>query len=125
MYSLSEILLLGAVAGFTIFLGLPVMLFRISDRKKGLLNAGAIGILVFLVVDVFGKAWQSTVDSSISAFSKGGDALNAGSHLLAMFGGLAVGLLGLVAYERRYLRKAQGGPVLPNQKVAVMIAIGI
>src|SRR5437870_13117537 len=98
LYSLSEIFLLGAVAGFTIFLGLPVMLFRISDKKKGLLNAIAIGILVFLVVDVLGKAWQSTMQASISAFEGNGPSLFAASNLLAMSGGMAMGLLGLVAY---------------------------
>jgi zinc transporter, ZIP family len=125
LYSLSEILLLGGVAGFTIFLGLPVMLFRISDKKKGLLNATAIGILLFLVVDVLGKAWQSTVQVSMMTFGGGGSAFLAALNLLAMFGGMAIGLLGLVAYEKRYLRRTQGSPGLPGHKLATMIALGI
>ncbi len=124
MYSLSEILLLGAVAGFTIFLGLPVMLLRISDKKKGLLNAIAIGILVFLIVDVFGSAWRSTVDASLSAFGGKGPAFSAVLNLVAMFGGIAVGLLGLVAYEKRYL-KAEHNQGFASHRIATMIALGI
>src|SRR5215831_7061148 len=123
LYSLSEILLLGAIAGFTIFLGLPVMLFRIGDKKKGVLNAVAIGILIFLVVDVFGKAWQSTLDASVSAFGGSGSSVVAAYNLLAMFGGIAVGLLGLVAYENRYLHKTEARPGLPSHKLATMIAL--
>jgi ZIP family zinc transporter len=125
MYSLSEIILLGAVAGFTIFLGLPVMLLHISDKKKGLLNAIAIGILVFLIADVFGSAWRSTVATSISAFSSNGSSVLAALNLIAMFGGIGVGLLGLVAFERRYLGKREGVQPLANHRIATMIALGI
>ncbi len=125
MYSLSEILLLGAVAGFTIFLGLPVMLLHISDKKKGLLNAIAMGILVFLIVDVFGSAWRSTVDASISAMSTNGSSLTAVSNLIAMFGGIGVGLLGLVAFERRYLGKTERVQPFASHRIATMIALGI
>ena len=53
-----QLLLLGAIAGFTIFLGLPVArLQHLSPKKKGFLNAIAIGILVFLIIDVFSHAY--------------------------------------------------------------------
>jgi ZIP family zinc transporter len=49
-----QLLLLGSIAGFTIFLGLPVTaLQHLSIKKKGFLNAFAIRILVFLIIDVF------------------------------------------------------------------------
>ena len=48
-----QLLLSGSIAGFTIFLGLPVAaLQHLSPKKKGFLNAFAIGILVFLIIDV-------------------------------------------------------------------------
>ena len=54
-----QLLVLGAIAGFTIFLGLPLAgLQNLSLRKRGFLNAFAIGILVFLIIDVFGHAWE-------------------------------------------------------------------
>ena len=55
-----QLLVLGSIAGFTIFLGLPLaVLQNISPKKKGFLNAIAIGILIFLNIDVFGHAWDS------------------------------------------------------------------
>ena len=47
-------LVLGAFAVLPIFLGLCVgALGSVSIRKKGFLNAVGVGILAFLVVDVF------------------------------------------------------------------------
>ena len=51
--SMGEILALGAIAGFTVFLGLPLGRMRsASTRVRSLLNAGATGILLFLFSDV-------------------------------------------------------------------------
>jgi ZIP family zinc transporter len=64
-----QLLLLGAFAGLTIFLGLPLAVAQsVSPKKKGFLNAFAIGILIFLIVDVFGHAWEPTADAASSAF---------------------------------------------------------
>jgi ZIP family zinc transporter len=106
---------LGSIAGFTIFLGLPLaVLQNVSPKKKGFLNAFAIGILVFLIIDVFSHAWESASGSAHDAFTgKSSSVGNAVFNLLAMFGGLAIGLLGLVFYESRYMKKPiqqrQGG----------------
>src|SRR5580692_5752701 len=49
--------LLGAIAGFTIFLGLPIARARrLSAKTIALLNALAIGILLYLVVEIAQKA---------------------------------------------------------------------
>jgi zinc transporter, ZIP family len=102
-----QLLLLGAIAGFTIFLGLPLAaLQNVSGRKKGFLNAIAIGILVFLIIDVFSHAWETTGNAAFSAFRGHGSVQEAVVTLIALFGGLAIGLLGLVFYESRYMRKA-------------------
>jgi len=100
------LLLLGSIAGFTIFLGLPLaVLQNVSSKKKGFLNAIAIGILVFLIIDVFGHAWDSVGNVTKDTFS-GKVAVSTGvSTILALFGGLAIGLLGLVFYEERYMKK--------------------
>lgn len=56
--SSSQITMLGAIAGFTIYLGLPIgRLKNPARRLRAALNAVAIGILVFLVWDVLTAAW--------------------------------------------------------------------
>jgi zinc transporter, ZIP family len=99
-----QLLLLASIAGFTIFLGLQLALLQnVNPKKKGFLNAFAIGILVFLIIDVFGHAWQSIGIAAQGTFAGKYSLGNAVFDLLAMFGGLAIGLLGLVFYESRYM----------------------
>ncbi|MDG6983438.1 MAG: ZIP family metal transporter [Nitrososphaerota archaeon] len=123
MVDLIELTLLGSLAGFTIFLGLPVALLGVGDRTRGFLNAFAVGILMFLIVDVFSHAWDLTTATATSAFQGTGSAETAVANLALMFGGLTLGLLGLVAYERRYIGKSLEG-VEPG-KVSTMTALGI
>ena len=55
--STAEILLLGALAGCTIFIGLPVARLRnVSPAARSLLAAIATGILIFLLWDVLTNA---------------------------------------------------------------------
>ncbi len=107
MIDYSQLLLLGSFAGFTIFLGLPLAVIQsISSKTKGFLNAVAIGILIFLVVDVLGHAWASVQDAAIAASTN--SSLTGGLllDLLAMFGGVAIGLLGLTWYGTRYMKQS-------------------
>src|ERR1700676_1807045 len=88
---------LGAIAGFTIFLGLPLGRLRTSmPRLKAGMNAVAIGILVFLLWDVLTHAWRP-IDEKLGQHDIGGAAGN-GLVLTATF---AIGLLGLVWVDRR------------------------
>jgi len=101
-----QLLLLGAIAGFTIFLGLPLAIFQnISARKKGFLNAFAIGILIFLIIDVFSHAWEPTEESASDAFNGKSLLGTAAINLLAMFGGIGIGLLGLTFYESKFMKR--------------------
>jgi ZIP family zinc transporter len=107
MIDYAQLLLLGAIAGFTIFLGLPLAILQnVSPRKKGFLNALSIGILFFLVIDVFSHAWNTATGVASTAFAGKGSGVDAAMDLIAVFGGLALGLLGLVAYEAKYMAKA-------------------
>jgi ZIP family zinc transporter len=119
------ILLLGAFAGLTIFLGLPLAVVQsVSLKKKGFLNAFAIGILIFLIVDVLSHAWDSVADAATSAFlgkSPVGDAV---LDLIAMFGGIAVGLLGLTLYGRQYMKESFVGPHIGDTHARVGNGIG-
>jgi len=101
-----QLLLLGAIAGLTIFLGLPMALMpNVSRMKKGFLNALAMGILLFLIIDVLSAAWQPTKLAAVAGYTGKGPATDGVIDLLALFGGLGLGLLGLALYEQRYLRR--------------------
>ena len=112
MIDYAQLLLLGGIAGLTIFLGLPMALIpRVSQRKKGFLNALAMGILVFLLSDVLAAAWEPTKCAAIGKCISLPPS-NPAVDLLALFGGLGLGLLGLALYEQRYIRR-----VIQNQKI--------
>ncbi len=99
--SLEKTLLLGFVAGVTILLGLPIgRLRRPVPRLRVMLNAVAVGILVFLVWDVLSAAW-APIDAALSDFHAGNGGLGrAAGYGVLLAGGLTAGLLALVAYER-------------------------
>jgi zinc transporter, ZIP family len=120
-----QLLLLGAIAGFTIFLGLPLAtLQNVSGRKKGFLNAVAIGILVFLIIDVFSHAWETTGSAASAAFAGKLPVINAGTDLFALFAGLAIGLLGLTYYESKYMKKTAAVQQLPTMSKDLTITGG-
>jgi ZIP family zinc transporter len=136
--SSAQITLLGAIAGFTIYLGLPIGRLRSpAPRLRAGLNALAIGILIFLVWDVLTHAWEP-IDSALSDHRWG--TVASGGLVLAV--SLALGLVGLVYYDRWSLRRrpaptlSQGpgaaastelAPPVPSQagRLALMIATGI
>jgi len=127
-----QLLILGAVAGFTIFLGLPVAaLHKISARKKGFLNAIAIGILIFLFIEVFAHAGEEVEDVLKEAVKNEIPIGDATLFLSTFLGGLGLGLLSLVWYERKFIghtissehdKKAE---IKNAYRLALMIAIGI
>ncbi len=78
---------------------------NVSRMKKGFLNALAMGILLFLIIDVLSAAWQPTKLAAVAGYTGKGPATDGVIDLLALFGGLGLGLLGLALYEQRYLRR--------------------
>ncbi len=109
--SLPTTLLLGLIAGATILLGLPVgRLRRPTPTLRLLLNAIAIGVLVFLAWDVLSAAW-APIDSALEAVHEGNGGLgSAVGYGLLFVGGISVGLLSLVWYERWMGRKVAARP---------------
>jgi zinc transporter, ZIP family len=97
----SQTLVLGAVAGVTILLGLP--LGRLRAPRPGLrvfLNAVAIGILVFLLWDVLDHAFEP-IDTALGALHDGSGSVGPVLGYAVLFlVGFAMGLLSLAAYER-------------------------
>jgi len=132
-------ILLGAIAGLTILLGLPIArVGGLSKLTQGFLNAVATGILLFLFWDVLTGATAPVV------------AALAGVHdghpgrffvlLTAYVVGLGAGLLSLVAASSALRRRSKPvlsegpgavatseltHPKLDGQQIALMIAIGL
>ena len=123
--SLEKTLLLGFIAGVTIFLGLPIgRLRRAAPNLRAMLNAIAVGILLFLVWDVLSHAWEP-IDTALSDYHAGhgglGDAIGYGLLLTA---GLGVGLLGLVAYERWMDRRSRTQATLVDPETDEPLVFG-
>jgi len=91
-----DVIVLGFIAGFTIFLGLPIGRMRgLSVPVRAMLNAAAAGVLVFLLVETVSHGFEP-VEVAVEE-SEWGEFAGRGLVFLAA---LAVGLLGLVYYER-------------------------
>jgi ZIP family zinc transporter len=111
--STGHILLLGAIAGATIFIGLPVSRMQtLSANARAGLSAFATGILVFLLWDVLSNA-VDPIDSALHA------------HDWSRFGGLAAlgavgftaGLMALVYYDAWMKRRA-------NRRASTLVGPG-
>ena len=94
-------LALGAIAGGTIVLGLPLgRLRRPVPRLRQFLNALAIGILLFLVWDVLSRAF-APVDAALGrVHAHAGGVLPVIGYGALFFAGIGLGLLSLVYYGR-------------------------
>jgi len=99
--STSQILLLGAVAGSTIFIGLPVgRLDGASTALRAFLCASATGILLFLFFDVLEHGVAPVEDALNGAVKQGGSWGDFVGLAALLAGGFGVGFLGLVHYDR-------------------------
>lgn len=128
-----QLLLLGAIAGFTIFLGLPLAFWKAAGRRtRAFLNAFSAGILTFLLVEVAHKVIDN-VESRVPGigaptgplpqlYPRGSWAL----YFVVAFIGFGVVLITLVMFQQRFMRiraAAEGGE-RPSH-LALMIAMGI
>jgi zinc transporter, ZIP family len=111
--STTQILVLGALAGFTIFLGLPVGRIRSTDtRLKAALSAAATGILLFLFWDVIVHGIEP-VENALDKAHDGGSWVDFVKLSVTFGAGVSVGLMSLVYYDRWFGRqrsKAMLGP---------------
>jgi zinc transporter, ZIP family len=140
----SQILVLGAVAGFTIFLGLPLgRVQRVDVRWKAALSAMATGILLFLLYDVLAHGVEPVEEALDGAVSGGGSWLEFAGLAAVLALGVATGIMTLVYYDRwmaRQRSKSMLGPgaasaaeyepswvagMSPASWLSVLIATGI
>jgi zinc transporter, ZIP family len=141
--STAQTLLLGAIAGGTIFLGLPIGRLRnLSNATRAGLSALATGILLFLLWDVLSGA-VGPIEKKLEERHWGDFA----AFSLVGLVGFAIGLMGLVYYaewmKRQSTRRATPlvGPgaaaideferrgfvhgLTDGQRLALLIAVGI
>ncbi|MGZ4179604.1 MAG: ZIP family metal transporter [Solirubrobacteraceae bacterium] len=121
--SFAETGLLGAIAGFTIFLGLPVgRLSRVDDRARVALAMFSVGILAFIFVDVTGHG-QEIVDNALTSYKQHDTSL---AHVVGLFALLAVGFTagtaGISAIERYLRRRAVPPPIAGGEAAATLTA---
>lgn len=137
----AEIAVLGVIAGITIFLGLPIGRLKApSIALRSLLNAITIGVLVFLLWDVLSHAVepvdQALTAASIDKTQSWGPFIGL---LVVLFSAIAIGLLGLVFYDRWLVRSIATKGLTestdrrvgvlrlghPASRLAFLIAVGI
>jgi len=97
-----QVATLGAIAGFTIFLGLPVGRLRNpSLAMKAFLNATATGVLLFLFWDVLAHAVEP-VETALTAVTRDGTGswMHFGALAAVAIASLTLGLMSLVYYEQ-------------------------
>ena len=117
--SFAQLLLLGAIAGYTIFLGLPVARLRnVSDRLRVGAGAASAGILLFLVVDVTANMIEPIEEAAQNVASRGAGYLVLLS--IAALAGLAASYLGLL-YLSAFLGRSSKASKNPEDKMPAMV----
>jgi zinc transporter, ZIP family len=118
----SETVGLGAIAGFTIYLGLPMGRVRwAGDRVRVGLAMFSVGILAFIFMDVT-KHGEAVLETGVEHLKH-----HTGSfaHVLGLFAllvvGFMVGTAGISAVERRLRSRRSGpAPVAGGEAAAVL-----
>jgi len=120
--SLFQTVILGAVAGFTIYLGLPVGRIKgLSEKTRSFLSMTSTGILLFLFFDIFSHLAEP-IEGALGQANFGESFV----FLMIFIAGLSIGLLGLIVFEKRFIRfRADASQVLTPTRLALLIASGI
>ncbi len=94
------IIALGAFAGLTIFLGLPVAMFkRVSTPVRTFLSMLATGVLIFLLYDIISKASEPIGDALTLVREHHTNQATFFGDVALLIVGLGLGLVGLVYFN--------------------------
>jgi zinc transporter, ZIP family len=106
----AETVALGAIAGFAIYLGLPMGRVRwVEDRLRVCLAMFSVGILAFIFMDVT-KHGEGIVETAVSHYKAHSASFGHVAGLFALLaGGFVVGTAGISAAER-WLRSRRAAP---------------
>src|SRR5438105_455720 len=107
-----ETIALGAIAGFTIFIGLPLGRMRsVDDRMRVCLAMFSVGILAFIFMDVT-KHGEEILETAVSGYKDNSSSLG---HVFALFAllaaGFTIGTAGISAVERRLRARRRPAPL--------------
>src|SRR5919202_14703 len=119
--SLAQTVALGALAGFSIFLGLPLgRLQTLSPRARVALAMFSVGILAFIFVDVFEHAFE-IVEEPVQDLRDGNGGLGEAVGYTAMIAvGFVLGSAGLAQIERRLRPKGPRTPPIAGGSSAAV-----
>lgn len=117
-----QTVLLGAIAGLTIYLGLPVGRIKaLPDKFRSFLAMSSAGILIFLFFDIFTQL-SAPITGNLSQKDYPQFYLLLGVFIV----GFGMGLLALIVFERRMIRARAGlTQTLSPTRLALLIATGI
>lgn len=131
---IQTIILLGAIAGFTIYLGLPLARVKtLSSEIKGFLSMLATGVLLYLLVDITSKMMEP-IEGALTEIGKDPGNLASGlTHLAIMVAGVFIGLVGIPYLSKAFHgRKPADGKhsaaephEISPENLSLIIAIGI
>jgi ZIP family zinc transporter len=109
--SFAETVLLGGLAGFTIYLGLPFgRLNMVSGRARVALAMFAVGVLAFLFAEVLVHGFE-LVEHAVEGYEEGEEGIGKAAGLSALFAaGFAAGSAGLAMVERWMRPRRVGEP---------------
>ena len=121
--SFAETILLGAIAGLTIYIGLPLgRMQRVGERPRVALAMFSVGILAFIFMDVTSHG-QSIVAAALTSFH---DHRSSFLHLLGLFALMAVsftaGTAGIAMIERQLRRTVTARPPIAGAEAAAPLA---
>ena len=143
--STAQILVLGAIAGFTIFLGLPLgRVQTASAQLRAALSSLAAGILIFLLWDVLVHGVHPVEESLEEAVTEGGSWTEFVGLAFVLAAGLIFGFMSLIYYDR-WMKNRPAPPMVgpgaaavvefearswfmrlgPGHRLALLIATGI
>lgn len=118
----TETVVLGAIAGLTIFLGLPLgRVKRVDDRLRVGLAMFSVGILAFIFMDVT-KHGEQILETAVAHYKAHTTGFG---HVLGLFAllamGFTVGTAGISAVERRLrARRPAPAPVAGGEAAATL-----
>ena len=119
----AETILLGAIAGSTIYLGLPICrVGKVDDRVRVALAMFSVGILAFIFMDVSSHG-QEIISTALDRFKHHHASL---LHVIALFVLLGVAFLagtaGISVVERTLKRFQRPAPIAGGEAAAVLAA---
>jgi ZIP family zinc transporter len=122
--SFEQAVILSAIAGLTIYLGLPVGRIRgLTPRAQALLTAGAGGVILFLIWDILSQAVEP-VEAALEAARTGeGPVGDFAIDSIALGASIAVGLLSILWVTQR-TRSRRTESTTPAE-IAIGTAIGL